>query len=119
MRKHFVYFLGVVATIVVLMMVSFGTPSSVGPFGVLIFFLMMYVVFFSVSMAIVRVFRRISGYKKSERSDFFYAAVIGFGPIIMLLMRAFDVLNFLTFGVAVVFVLLGCFLVKNRFNVLK
>lgn len=119
MHKRLIYVLSLLAVVGILAMMVFTTPSGVGPFGVLVFFLMLYVVFFGIASGGVALFRKISKEKSSERKDYFYAAIIGFGPIILLLARSFGLLNVFTFGVSILFVVLGCFLVKNRLDVLK
>lgn len=120
MRKRLVFIFGLVAAIILMLLVNYTNPLEVGPLGVLVFFLAFYVVAFSVATFIVAIFRKMTKKRaKSKIEDLLYSAVIGFGPILLLLMKAFRVLNALTVGVAVIFVILGCFLIKNRFSVVK
>lgn len=111
---------GMVSLAVMLALLNYSEPTSAGPFGVLLLFVSLYVFTFSFVFLIVKIYRKILQRKiYSEKADYFYSVVIGFGPIILLLMRAFDALNIWTVLLAVIFVILGCFLVRNRFSVVK
>lgn len=120
MRKHLVLIFSLVAIVILAFLLNFTNPSEVGPFGVLVFFLAFYVLMFGVAFCAVSVFDKMAGGKnKSRRKKYVYAGIIGFGPVLLLLMRAFEALNIFTIVLAFLFVFLGCFLVKNRFNVVK
>lgn len=120
MHKRLVFICSLLSAILLMLLLNFTNPSEIGPFGVLVFFLSFYVVMFGIATFIVFIFRKMTGKRaNSKREDYLYAAMIGFGPILLLLMRAFNILNILTVLLSVVFVLLGCFLIKSRFSVVK
>ena len=97
-------------------------PSSCGPLGVLLFFTTLYAFLFSLSFIFVRIFRRIKNGKTNDtsyRKDYAYSLVIGFSPIIFLLINNFGLGYVVSIFGALIFLFLGCFLVKNRYSVIK
>lgn len=106
--------LSLVAVIVILAMMNFTTPTDVGPLGVLVFFLMIYVVVFGIVNFIVQLFMRAENKKQGTRKSHYLAAMIAFGPIMLLLIQSFGSLNLATVAMTVVFVFLGCFVIKKR-----
>lgn len=120
MLKKLMIFLSVIALVVILLFVNYTTPTEIGPFGVLIFFLAVYLFVFGLSLILISLLRAIlKGKNRNKRLDYAYAVVFAFGPIMALLMRAFEILSWWTIAIPAVFVLLGCFLVKKRFGVVK
>lgn len=114
MFNRLMILLSLVAVIIILAMINLTTPTEVGPLGVLVFFTMVYVVAFGVVNLLVAGFMRLLGQKRGARKEHYYAAVIAFGPIMMLLVQSFGVLNLATVAMIVVFVILGCFVVNKR-----
>lgn len=104
--------LSFVAVVVILAMINFTTPTGVGPLGVLVFFMMIYVVLYGVINLIVQLFMKAGG-KKQFKSRY-YAAMISFGPIMLLLVQSFGSLNIITALMIGVFIFLGCFVIKKR-----
>ena len=98
--------------IVLLAMMNFTTPMEVGPLGVLLFFTTIYVIVYGIVTWLVQIVYRMNK-KKMGRKGRFYAAVISFAPIMLLLVRSFGSLSILTGVLVLVFVGLGCFLVKK------
>ena len=112
--------IGLFSSVVILAMLNFTDPIAVGPLGVLVFFTTFYLLLFCSVFLILRVVKKIVGRgTKVQQKDYFYSLVIGFGPIILLLLRTFGEFQWWMVGVAVFFVFMGCFLVKNRFSVIK
>ena len=97
---------------VCLAMMSLTTPTEVGPLGVLVFFAMLYVVAYGASILFVKLFRKLAG-QQGIRKERLQAAVVAFGPIMILLLQAFSILNLLSVVATVIFVALGCFLVNK------
>ena len=104
--------LSLVLVILLLVMMNFTTPMEVGPLGVLLFFTTIYVIIFGVTGAVVRVLYGINR-KKMNRKGYFYAAVVAFAPIMLLLVRAFGSLSIWTGVLVGIFVGVMCFLVKK------
>ena len=103
-----------IAVIVILAMINLTTPTGVGPLGVLVFFVMVYVVVFGVTNLVVAGFMKFTGSKQGEQKQRLYAAVISFGPIMLLLIQSFGSLNLMTAAMVIVFVFLGCFIINKR-----
>ncbi len=113
MPKHLVLVSSLIAAVILLVMLNFTTPTEIGPFGVLLFFAIFYVLVFGVAVGVVKMFVKLLG-KKMGKKNYLYAAVIAFGPIILMLMQSLGQVNLLTLALVVLFVLLGCFLVNKR-----
>lgn len=113
MPKYLVLVSSLVAAVILLVMLNFTTPTEIGPFGVLLFFTTLYVLIFGITAAIVKMFVKILNKKMTQKS-YLYAAVIALGPIILMLMQSRGQVNLLTLVLALIAVLLGCFLVNKR-----
>lgn len=100
------------AVVVMLVMMNLTNPVEVGPLGVLVFFTMFYIAMFGLATWLVDMFLKVV--KKTSHKRLSYAAVIAFGPIMLLLLRSFGSLNLGTLGVVILFCFLGCFLVNKR-----
>ena len=100
--------------IVILAMINLTTPTSVGPLGVLVFFTMIYIAIYGVVNLIVAAFMKAGGKRNGGRKNHYYAAMISFGPIMLLLVQSFGSLNIVTILMTVVFVMLGCFIINKR-----
>ena len=104
-----------IAIVVILAMMNLTTPTDVGPLGVLVFFIMVYVVVYGVTDLIVSLFFKAAEKKQGISKGHFYAAVIAFGPIMLLLVQSFGSMSIATVAMVIAFVFLGCFIVKKRF----
>lgn len=113
MPKHLIAVLSLLAAVILLVMLNFTTPTGIGPLGVLLFFTTFYILVFGIAVGFVRVFMRLSG-KSRSRKEYFYGAVIAFGPIMLMLAQSLGSISLLTVSLTVIFVLLGCFLVSKR-----
>ena len=120
MSKKYILLISVLSLISIMFFLNYTSPSEIGPFGVLLFFLALYVFLFGVSFLLVCLMRVIlKGRKRSKKLDYLYSVMLAFGPIILLLMRAFEMFNLGSVAMAVLFVVLGCFLVKKKVNVVE
>ena len=98
-----------------LLMLTFTSPTEIGPFGVLLFFTTVYVVSFGVVTLIFQSFMRLAFKKESFRGkDYLYSAVLAFGPIMFLMARSFGAINLWTTGLICIFIFLAEFLVAKR-----
>ncbi len=112
MFNRIMLFVSLVFAIVLLAMMNFTTPMEVGPFGVLLFFTTIYVIIFGVFSGLVQIFYKMNK-RQMKRKGYFYAAVLAFAPIMLLLVRSFGNLSLWTATLALIFVGLGCFLIKK------
>lgn len=105
--------MSLVAAVVLLVMLNFTTPEGVGPLGVLVFFTTFYILVFGLAFGLVKFGMRIIG-KRSAKKAALYAAVIAFGPIMLMLAQSLGTISPLTVMLAVIFVFLGCLLISKR-----
>lgn len=112
MPKSLIPVLSLLAAVILLLMLNFTTPTGVGPFGVLVFFAACYMVVLGISLAIVKLFVKILG-KQMGHKSYLYAAIIAFGPIMLLLVQSLGALSPMTAGIVIVVVFLICFLVSK------
>ena len=113
MPRHLIPVFSLVAAVILLVMLNFTTPAGIGPLGVLVFFTAVYVLMLGVATQVVKVFQKIMG-KQVGRKSYLYGAVVAFGPIMLLLAQSLGSMSWVTVGLVVVFVFLGCFLVNKR-----
>lgn len=113
MPKRLIPVLSLIAAIVLLLMLNFTTPASVGPLGVLVFFLSCYVLVLGIVLMLVKIFMKLGG-KKMGHKGYMYAAVIAFGPIMLLLVRSLGSLSPVTIGMVIMVVCIICFLISKR-----
>lgn len=112
MPKRLIPVMSLIAAVIILLMVNFTTPLGVGPLGVLAFFVACYVIMLGVALLLVRLFFKLSG-KQMGHKGYIYAAIIAFGPIMMLLVQSLGSLSPLTATLIVILVFLACFLVNK------
>ena len=103
---------------VLLGLLNFTNPSVCGPVGVLLFFTTLYGVFFCLAYFLVLVFILLLG-KKFGSFIYFYALVIGFGPILFLFLINYELNIILSAGISILFVVLGSILVKAKHFVIQ
>lgn len=113
MPKHLVLVLSLLAAVILLVMLNFTTPTGVGPFGVLLSFILFYILMYGVSMLIVKIYLKIMG-KQIGRKSYIYGAVIAFGPITLLLARSLGAMQWWTVLLVAGSVFLACFLVSKK-----
>lgn len=113
MPKHLVLVLSLIAAVILLTMLNFTTPAGAGPLGVLLSFVLFYIVMFGVSFFVVKTFMKATG-KQVVRKTYIYAAVIAFGPIMLLASQSLGAISLLTVGAIIMAVFLACFLVNKR-----
>lgn len=113
MPKHLISVLSLLSAVILLTMLNFTTPVGVGPLGVLVFFVAVYILMFGIAYTLVKMFTRMSGHNLSRKS-YLYSAVIAFGPIMLLLAQSLGSMNVVTVVLMVIFVILACFLISKR-----
>ena len=115
MLNRMILLASLVSIIFIMVILNFTTPAGIGPFGVLIFFAMVYVVMFGIATVLVGMFSKAMGKKDGiSRKGYYYAVMLAFGPMLLLLVQAIGGINIPTIGLVTSFVLLGCFLIKKR-----
>lgn len=107
--------LGVIGTIILVLLLAFTSPTAIGPSGVLVFFTTLYVTIFSIFSIALQTFYRLA-YKKTtmRRKDYLFAAVMAFGPIMVIMARSFGAINLWTLSLIAIFLILAEFLVYKK-----
>lgn len=115
MSNRAVLIMSLAAATIIAVMLFLTTPSSVGPFGTLLFFAAVYVATFGFATVLVQIFHKILHKQKAfGRKQYFYAAIIAFAPIMLLLAQSLGSISIFTVALTIFFVLLGCFLVSKK-----
>ena len=135
MKKYFGMFaalLGMTAALIVLaVLVNFTSPNSIGSLGVLIIFILMYLVTFLCSMAIIDfiglVFRAMQSLKEEDglrkndrkllrRKLIMIVATLNFVPIFLISMNSIGQLSVLSVGILVAIEGLTIFYLLRNFS---
>lgn len=96
-------------------MLFFTTPADLGPLGIFVFFVMVYLVMLGVTTLLVKIFTRFTLRKKEMNwKDYANAGILAFWPVMVLVFISVGSANmiFSLIG-ATVFVLLSMFLIKK------
>ena len=116
MRDRIVMTIGLVAAAVMLWLLVFTTPFGIGPFGVLVFFTMIYIILFGLSIAIQVIFRKLLGKSGGiSGKGYLYATVVSFSGMLVMLVNALRESWMIAILAGAVFCALGCFLVNKKF----
>lgn len=114
MSNRVVLVASLMATAIILIMLNFTTPAGIGPLGILLFFVLTYIVLYGVAMLILKMFRKALGRKGFSRKSYLYTAVLAFAPIMLLLAQSLGSLTWFTLVLVILFEFLGGFLVYKR-----
>lgn len=114
-HNHIIYIISIIGLAALILMFNLTSPTEIGPFGVLLFFTTVYIVFVGLATLLMQSFFRFAfGKKELSNKDYLYAAVLAFGPIMFMMARSFGAINLWTIGLIVMFLLLSEFLVYKR-----
>ncbi len=117
MKKHnrVVASFCIIGLAVLIFMLFFTSPTEIGPFGVLVFFTTVYLTVLGITVLVMRTFYRLALSREVfRRKDYMYAAVLAFGPIMLLMARSFSAVNAWTVFLIVLLIALAEFLVAKR-----
>lgn len=104
----------IVSTLIVLLLNLFN-PIQIGPNGILVFFVLVYLLIFLIVLSVLRVVQGvIKKYRQSTQKLVYLAAVVSFAPVMLMALSSINQLQVL--DVALVFVLevLAIFYVSRR-----
>lgn len=114
-HSRVIYTLGIIGLAALILLMSFTSPTEIGPLGVLLFFTTLYLVLFSSASLLVYAFMRVAFRRNQFRGkDYLYAAVLAFGPVMLLMARSFGAISLWTIILIVLFLALAEFLVYKR-----
>lgn len=119
--------IGGAALIMAIAMLYMTSPRQAGPFGVLAFFILLYIVAAAISylvlVTITKLFAtrgpagrwRLAAERVSRSKLYYYASVIGLGPVILLGMRTVGEIRLTDLLLLCLFQVLSCFYIHRRF----
>ena len=114
-HNHIIYCISIIGLAALILMLNLTSPTEIGPFGVLLFFTTVYIVFVGVATLLMQSFFRFSlGKKQLHNKDYLYAAILAFGPIMFMMARSFGAITPWTISLIVFFLSLAEFLVYKR-----
>ena len=114
-RSRIILSISMIGLAGLILVLNLTSPTEVGPFGVLLFFTTLFVVIFGIVSFLMGVFCRMASKKKElTGKDYFYATVITFGPIMLLMARSFGAISIWTVGLIAIFLFLVGFLVYKK-----
>lgn len=114
-HEHIIYIISIIGLAALILMLNLTSPTEIGPFGVLLFFTTVYLVSVGVMTLLLQSFLRFAMKKTSMRNkDYLYAAVLAFGPIMLLMARSFGAINLWVIALIIIFLSLAEFLVYKR-----
>lgn len=114
-HNHIAIIISIIGLAALFSMLSFTSPTEIGPLGVLLFFTTVYIVSFGLSLLALSLFYKLAFKKNTFRGkDYLYAAVFAFIPIMFLMARSFGAINLWTSSLIIIFVFLAEFLVAKR-----
>lgn len=106
---------GIVGLIALILILTLTSPTEIGPLGVLVFFTTLYVTIFSALSVLLKIFKRLAFRDETMRKkDYLSAAVLAFGPIMVMMARSFGAINLWTLSLIILFLLLAEFLVYKK-----
>ena len=116
MQRRVISIVAVLSLFGMLFMLNYTSPLNVGGWGVLLFFTMVFMVLFSTMLRIVEIFLRILKRKSyGGVRNYFSAAILAFGPIILLLVRRTGVdVGVWIYPIIIAAMVLGCFFVYKK-----
>lgn len=98
-----------------ILMLNLLSPTEIGPLGVLLFFTTIYITVFGLVTFLMESFLKIAFRReKLKNKDYLYAAVLSFGPIMLLMARSFGAISLWTTGLIILFLTLAEFLVYKK-----
>lgn len=115
MFNRLILLASLLSLIVLTVVLNLTSPTGVGPLGVLVFFVALYIIFYGMIMGLMRLFKKVSGKTQGLiRKEYYIGVVLAFGPIMILLMRSFGTLSIFTVIMVGLFMLLSSFLMSKR-----
>jgi len=114
-HNRFVSALSIVGLAALILMLNITSPTEIGPFGVLLFFLLVYVVVFGMVVFLLKTFYQM-GLKREvfRRKDYLYAAIGAFMPIMILMLFSFGIFGGWSVMLVGIMIFLMEFLVYKR-----
>lgn len=120
--------LTVVSLLIVALLTTSTIPSQIGPFGILMLFVAMYVSVLGVVtfliLSLSRLTARLSrtaGFSKpiqtfETKEAYYYATIIALGPVMLIGMQSVGEIGLYEFALVLLFTVLGCVYIARKTN---
>lgn len=112
--------LSAISFCILLAIMFFTLPSEVGPLGILVFFILAYVLFVGLAVSGCRLFftfrAKLDKTKRSQirRKSYYYGIVVALAPVFLLLCRSFGGLTLVDLGLVLALEVVLCFMVSRN-----
>ena len=114
-HNRIIYSISIIGLAALILMLNITSPTEIGPFGFLLFFTTVYIIFIGIFTLLLQGFLHAAFKRKTmNRKEYLYAAILAFAPIMLLMARSFGAVNIWTISLILVFIFLAEFLVKKR-----
>lgn len=127
MKQSIILAIGIVATTLLLSLISLVAPNSAGPLGILAVFLLLYVIslcfIYLVAKNLTALSARIVQPGKwkealeevSSLKLYYYSSIIALAPVILLGMQSVGGVRLMDISLLIAFEVLACFYIYRRF----
>ncbi|MBR1874981.1 hypothetical protein IJ798_01195 [Candidatus Saccharibacteria bacterium] len=115
MLNRLILFISIIAAVILASMLFFTTPADLGPLGIFVFFVMVYLVMLGITTLVVSLFVKLVLKKKEMNwKDYADAGILAFWPVMVLVFISVGSANMLFSLIgATVFVFLSIFLIRK------
>lgn len=126
MLKRILLISTVLSGVLIILILLFTTPTQVGVAGILSFFILAYIFLLGLLTGLLylssytfslltknRVMSRPTK-QMSLKKAYYYGTIAALAPVLLVAMQSFGNISFFEFGLVLIFVAIGCFLVSKR-----
>lgn len=125
MYKKTVESFSLLAVSILILIILFTSPQTLGPAGLLVFYLLMYIALLGITCDLLyygsKFVSKINPVKRyrnvqslSFRQAYYYAGFISMAPLIFVALSSIGALGIYEIVLTLLFVMLGCFYVSKR-----
>ena len=125
MYKKIVETISALSALILLLIVIFTSPQHLGPAGLLVFYLLLYIVFlglisdvlyYTVKIFPINLLKKNSKYSRTLtfKQAYYYSGFLAMAPLIFIALSSIGSLGFYEITLTLIFILLGCFYVSKR-----
>lgn len=121
MLKKIIFSLTIVSVIGLSLLLNLTSPSNIGPMGILVFFVMLYMIFLGLFSFFLHIAGKVSAsfLKKplkfiNFKRSYYYATVLALAPIILIAQQSIGQVGFFEFILVIVFEIIACIYISKR-----
>lgn len=111
----------IVSVIGLSLLLNLTSPSTIGPMGILVFFVMLYMIFLGLFSFFLHIAGKVSAsfLKKplkfiNFKRSYYYATVLALAPIILIAQQSIGRVGFFEFILVIVFEIIACIYISKR-----